>query len=140
LVIFRDESDWVETEVKLNHQKDCKATVEVLVFTAEEEQKFTDKVAAKRIEEESREIAKAEAESSRQASIEQESIDLSIAESEAANNTEAINETPADNSGSESDGGGTNNVLIIAIAAGAVLVIIIIVVIIIVSGKKKGGK
>ena len=138
LVVFKDESDWIPEQVKLNHQKDCKAEVECLVFTPEEEQKFIEVAEAKRIEEESKEAARIEAEASKEASREQASIDVSIEASiEEASRTETINE-PAD---SESDDeGGMNTGLIIIIAAAAVVIIVIVVVLIIATGKKKDGK
>ena len=143
-VIFKDESDFVPEEVKkVGTPLGSKGTIEMFVFTPEEEQAFKDAEEAKRIEEESREAARLEAEASKEASREQASIDASVAESEAANNTSPIDENntagAAENNNIEADGGSTMNISLVIIAAVGIPVLIVIVIFIVVS-RKKGGR
>ena len=143
LVIFKDEGDWIPDQVKLNHEKDCTATLEVLVFTAEEMQAFIDAEEAAIKAQEEKEAAKAEAEALRQASVEQASIDAALAAEQAANETEVLSED-ANGDGSEADTTNSsdsddeksiNVLLIVGIVAGVLVIIIIVVVV--VSSKKK---
>ena len=143
LVIFRDAEDFAESEVKLSHQSGAKGTVELLVFTEDEEREFKEAEERAIKEQESREAAKIEAESQRAASIEQASIEASSIEAlkqeeDAAKNTDPINE-PTGNSGSDSDSeanGAVSLVLIIAVAVG-VAALIVIIIVIVMTGKKK---
>ena len=146
LVIFKDESDWVPDEVKLNHEKDCTANLEMLVFTAEEMQAFIDAEEAAIKAKEEKEAAKAEAEALRQASVEQASIDAALAAEQAANETEAAANEDENGDGSEADttsssasdeGKSLNVLLIFGIIAVAVVVIVIIIVVVVSSKKKQ---
>jgi len=137
LVIFQDEGDLDPDSFRLSHRQGADGTLEVLVFTPEEEQEFIEAEERKIQEEISREA-------SREASREQASIDASERESQrqaeaeaaAAAATDTINE-PTTGSGSSGGGDGVNIGLIIGIIAGGVVLIIIIIVIIGISKKKK---
>jgi len=142
LVIFKDESDFIPEEVKYSHSQGLKkddAKVECLVFTPEEEQAFKDAEEAKIKAAEEKAQKEQESREAAEASKEQASIDASIAESEAANNTEAINEAATEDGSATEDDGDMNMGLVIGISVGVPVFMFIIIMIVVIS-KKKGGK
>ena len=141
-VIFQDEGDLDPDSFRLSHRQGAAGTLEVLVFTPEEEQGFKD-AAERKIQEE---IAR---EASREAAREQASIEASERESQrqaeseaaAAAATDAINELAADGGsagGSSGSGNGPSTGLIIGIIAGSTALAGAVIVIIGINKKKKG--
>lgn len=142
LVLFKDEGDWNADEVRLSHQKDSTSTLEMLVFTAEEEQTFKDAEEAAIKAAEEKEAARLAAEEERkereeQAKAEAELLAAEQAESDMEATVSDISETTPEISNSSSnndDDNGINIGLIIGIIVGVVVIIVIIIVI---ASKKK---
>ena len=140
LVIFKDEADWPETRLVNSPTSNCKATLEMAVFTDEELEAFAAAEAAKIAEEQARAESRAEAEASRAESREQASIEASIAEASIkASEDESRAAAAAEEEANDKtrDTGSSNAVLVVCILGGAVLLIIAVVVIIAVKKKKK---
>jgi len=141
LVIFKDEGDLNPEKFRLSHQKDSTSKVELLVFTAEEEQAFIDAEEARIQAEIEREAAKIAAQEEKEAAAKL-AAEQAAAEAEAARlaaeaeeaEESAAEPTPAN--AAETAEGSVNIGLIIGIA---VAVIAIIVIVIIVAKKKKSA-
>ena len=140
LVIFKDEGDLDPDSFRLSHQKDSESTVEVLVFTAEEEQAFKDAEEARIREAEEREAARIAAAEEREREREerelQEQQSREEAERLAAEEAENNNEPDNANTPAPAESGGSINVTLAAGIAMAGVIIAVILIIVVIKKKK----
>ena len=137
LVIFKDETDWPETRVINAATSNCKASVELAVFTDEELDAFAAAEAAKIAEEQARAESRAEAEASRAESRELASIEASIEEASIkASEDQSRADQSAEEAANAQDFAVSGVTVIVCILAGVVLIVIVVIIIIALKKKK----